>query len=147
QIAELRAQISGEFAFKLYDTYGFPLDLTELMARERGLSVEVAGFKKLMEEQRTRARAAQKKEIVSVRNTKSTAIETKFVGYDVLTSPASVFSVLNAEDRDGVVVNVSPFYAEMGGQVGDTGVILDETGNAFPVKNTVRVDRAIVLLC
>src|SRR5208283_1864012 len=57
--------ISGDFAFKLYDTYGFPLDLTELMARERGLTVDTAGFEKLMEEQRARARAAQKKEVIS----------------------------------------------------------------------------------
>jgi alanyl-tRNA synthetase len=144
---KLIKEISGEFAFRLYDEQGFPLDLTELMARECGLTVDIAGFEKLMDEQRTRARAAQKKEVISVRNPKSTDIETKFLGYNVLTSPATVFSVLNAEDRDGVVVDVSPFYAEMGGQVGDTGIIVDVTGNVFPVKNTVRVGRAIVLLC
>ena len=140
-------EISGEIAFKLYDTYGFPLDLTELMARERGLTVDVAGFEKLMDQQRNRARKAQKKETISIRNTKSTDIDTKFVGYDALTSSARVFSVLNALDRDGVVVDVSPFYAEMGGQVGDTGVIIDTTGRRFPVKNTVREGGAIVLLC
>jgi alanyl-tRNA synthetase len=139
--------VMGEFAFKLYDTYGFPLDLTELMARERGLEVDRHGFEQMMLNQQLRARAAQKKETISIRNTKSTDIDTKFVGYDALTSSASVFSVLNAVDRDGVVVDVSPFYAEMGGQVGDTGVIVDATGNRFPVKNTVREGRAIVLLC
>jgi alanyl-tRNA synthetase len=139
--------VMGEFAFKLYDTYGFPLDLTELLARERGLEVDRRGFEQMMLNQQLRARAAQKKETISIRNTKSTDIDTKFVGYDALTSSATVFSVLNAVDRDGVVVDVSPFYAEMGGQVGDTGVILDATGNRFPVKNTVREDRAIVLLC
>ena len=139
--------VMGEFAFKLYDTYGFPLDLTELMARERGLEVDRHGFEQMMLNQQLRARAAQKKETISIRNTKSTDIDTKFVGYDALTSSATVFSVLNAVDRDGVVVDVSPFYAEMGGQVGDTGVIVDATGNRFPVKNTVREGRAIVLLC
>jgi alanyl-tRNA synthetase len=139
--------VMGEFAFRLYDTYGFPLDLTELLARERGLDVDRRGFEQMMLNQQLRARAAQKKETISIRNTKSTNIETKFVGYDVLTSAATVFSVLNAVDRDGVVVDVSPFYAEMGGQVGDTGVIVDVTGNRFPVKNTVREGRAIVLLC
>ena len=59
-------QISGAFAFKLYDEQGFPLDLTELMARERGLTVDTAGFEKLMEEQRARARAAQKKEVIAL---------------------------------------------------------------------------------
>lgn len=139
--------VMGEFAFKLYDTYGFPLDLTELLARERGLEVDRQGFEHMMLNQQLRARAAQKKETISIRNTKSTDIDTKFVGYDALTSSATVFSVLNAVDRDGVVVDVSPFYAEMGGQVGDTGVIVDATGNRFPVKNTVREGRAIVLLC
>ena len=60
-----REVFPGEFAFKLYDTYGFPLDLTELMARERGITVDVAGFEKLMEEQRERARAAQKKQEIT----------------------------------------------------------------------------------
>src|SRR5262249_49721766 len=147
QLFKARPGILGKDAFELYDTYGFPFDLTELIARERGLVVEKSGFSVLMEQQRQRARKAQKKEAISVRNTKSTDIDTKFVGYDSLTSPAKVFSVLNAVDRDGVVVDVSPFYAEMGGQVGDTGVIVDTTGNRFPVKNTVREGHAIVLLC
>ena len=75
--------LSGKFAFELYDTYGFPLDLTELMARERGLTVDVAGFNKLMEEQRTRARAAQKKTVISLSQIETTT-PTKFVGYDKL---------------------------------------------------------------
>ena len=136
-------KITAEFAFRLYDEQGFPLDLTELMARERGLAVDLAGFKTLMEEQRERARGAQKREKISIRNTQSATIDTNFVGYETSISAAKVFSVLNAVDRDGVVVDVSPFYAEMGGQVGDTGVIVDVTGNRFPVKNTVRSDRAI----
>ena len=147
KLFKTRPGISGKNAFELYDTYGFPLDLTELIARERGLTVERSGFNVLMDHQRARARAAQKKEAISVRNPKSTDIDTRFVGYDSLISPAKVFSVLNAVDRDGVVVDVSPFYAEMGGQVGDTGVIVDATGNRFLVKNSVREGRAVVLLC
>ncbi|PYJ29762.1 MAG: alanine--tRNA ligase [Verrucomicrobia bacterium] len=73
--------ISGQFAFKLYDTYGFPLDLTELMARERGLTVDVAGFEKRMDEQRERARKAQKKEAISVEEGTLKAEPTKFLGY------------------------------------------------------------------
>src|SRR6266446_5954530 len=84
--AESRAQISGEFAFKLYDTYGFPLDLTELMARERGLTVDVIGFEKLMNEQRERARTAQKKRVITIESEPVPWGPTRFVGYEQLSS-------------------------------------------------------------
>jgi REP element-mobilizing transposase RayT len=90
--------ITGEFAFKLYDTYGFPLDLTELMARERGLSVDTAGFEKLMEEQRARARAAQKKEVISLSQIETTT-PTKFVGYDHLAVEAKVWKSSRSRTR------------------------------------------------
>ncbi len=111
---------SGAKAFELYDTYGFPLDLTELMARERGLTVDTAGFEKLMDEQRARARAAQKKEIISVSQIETTA-PTKFVGYEEWETLARVLEVVKVKDKTAVVLDTSPFYAEMGGQVGDTG--------------------------
>jgi alanyl-tRNA synthetase/REP element-mobilizing transposase RayT len=117
-------QISGEFAFKLYDTYGFPLDLTELMARERGLTVDVAGFERLMDEQRERARRAQKKEEISVEG--ELGVEpTKFLGYDFLETEAVVEAVLPGKKSDelNVVLDRTPFYAEMGGQVGDRGLL------------------------
>jgi len=113
--------ISGAFAFRLYDEQGFPLDLTELMARERGLTVDKEGFEKLMEEQRSRARAAQKREIISVSTID--AAPTKFIGYDSLTTPATVLDVVDVKGKTAVIFDVSPFYAEMGGQVGDTGEI------------------------
>lgn len=115
-------ELSGEFAFKLYDTYGFPLDLTELMAREAGLSVNTAGFETLMEQQRERARAAQKKEVISVSSLSSDA-QTEFVGFDQLTADATVLEVVEEKKRTGIVLDRSPFYAEMGGQVGDTGTL------------------------
>ena len=115
-------ELSGEFAFKLYDTYGFPLDLTELMAREAGLSVNTAGFETLMEQQRERARAAQKKEVISVSSLSSDA-QTEFVGFDQLTDDATVLEVVEEKKRTGIVLDRSPFYAEMGGQVGDTGTL------------------------
>ena len=113
--------ISGAFAFRLYDEQGFPLDLTELLARERGLSVDKEGFEKLMEEQRNRARAAQKREIISVSNID--AAPTQFIGYDALTTPATVLDVVEVKGKTAVILDVSTCYAEMGGQVGDTGEI------------------------
>jgi alanyl-tRNA synthetase len=115
-------EVTGFFAFKLYDTYGFPLDLTELMARERGLTVDVAGFNKLMEEQRARARAAQKKEVISLSQIETTT-PTKFVGYENLAVQAKVLEVVSLKDKTAVILDTSACYAEMGGQVGDTGEI------------------------
>jgi alanyl-tRNA synthetase/REP element-mobilizing transposase RayT len=117
--------ISGEFAFKLYDTYGFPLDLTELMARERGLTVDVAGFEKLMDEQRDRARKAQKKEEISVEEGELEAGPTKFLGYDFLETESVVSRVLPGKKSGevNIVLDQTPFYAEMGGQVGDRGLL------------------------
>ncbi len=112
-------------AFDLYDTYGFPLDLTELMARERGLTVDVAGFEKLMDEQRERARKAQKKEEISVEDGELGVEPTKFLGYDFLETEAVVDTVLPGKKKDevNVVLDQTPFYAEMGGQVGDRGLL------------------------
>jgi len=121
----IRVTISGEFAFKLYDTYGFPLDLTELMARERGLTVDVAGFERLMDEQRERARKAQKKEEISVEEGQLKAEPTKFLGYDFLETESVVDAVLPSKQAGevNIVVDRTPFYAEMGGQVGDRGLL------------------------
>ncbi len=126
--------ISAAFAFKLYDEQGFPIDLTELMARERGLTVDKAGFDKLMDEQKVRARAAQKKEIISLSQIETT-IPTKFIGYDSLSTPAIVLEVVGVKDKTAVVLDTSVLYAEMGGQVGDTGE-LSEGGQLWRVGNT-----------
>ena len=122
------------FAFKLYDTYGFPLDLTELMARERGLTVDKEGFEKLMEEQRARARAAQKKVVISLSQIETTT-PTQFVGYENLAVQAKVLEVVSLKDKTAVILDTSACYAEMGGQVGDTGE-LAEGGNLWRVTNT-----------
>jgi alanyl-tRNA synthetase len=114
----------ARFAFKLYDTYGFPLDLTELMARERGFTVDVAGFEKLMEEQRERARRARKKEKISVAE-ELRAEPTRFLGYDFLETESVVETVLPGKKPDelNIVLDRTPCYAEMGGQVGDRGLL------------------------
>jgi len=99
-------KISGAFAFRMYDEQGFPLDLTELMARERGLAVDVDGFKQLMEQQKTRARAAQKKTVIEL-----SEIETKepthFLGYDHDHIGADVAEVLNVKGKTAVILNNS----------------------------------------
>ena len=135
-------QLSGEFAFKLYDTYGFPLDLTELMAREAGLRVDTASFEALMERQRERARAAQKKEVISVSSLSSDA-QTEFVGFDQLNTEAAVLEVVKEKKRTGIVLDRSPFYPEMGGQVSDTGTLTIDD-HTWQITDTQKVGNAIL---
>ncbi len=134
--------IPGEFAFKLYDTYGFPLDLTELMARERGLDVDREGFEVEMEKQRARARAAQKKETIDVADLGDIAA-TNFIGFESLAATAKVQEVVKLKDKNAVILDTSPFYAEMGGQLGDSGEITGG-GNLWRVANTQKVGDAFV---
>jgi len=136
--------LTGEFAFKLYDTYGFPLDLTELMARESGLGVDTVGFDKLMKQQRERARAAQKKEVITISNS-SSDVSTEFVGFDTLACTAKMVEVLEEKGRTSVVLDQSPFYAAMGGQVGDTGT-LQSNDCTWTVTDTQQVGNAILHL-
>jgi alanyl-tRNA synthetase len=129
-----KGDISGTFAFKLYDEQGFPLDLTELMARERGLAVDTEGFNTLMEAQRARARAAQKKQVITLSEIETTT-PTLFTGYDALTATARVLEVLTIKDRTAVILDRTACYAEMGGQVGDTAEITG-SGQLWRVTNT-----------
>jgi len=126
--------ISGEVAFRLYDEQGFPLDLTELLARERGLAVDTAGFEVLMEQQRARARAAQKKEIISLSSLETTT-PTAFTGFEGLGTEASVLEVVRIKDRTAVILDRSVCYAEMGGQLGDTGS-LHAGGSLWRITDT-----------
>lgn len=120
-------QIPGSAAFELYDTYGFPLDLTQLLGRNRGLTVDTEGFEVAMEAQRTRARASQKKEVVRVSEGDDTASATEFLGFEDERWEAFHTTLLETfTDDEGhtyAILAASPFYAEMGGQVGDCGRI------------------------
>jgi alanyl-tRNA synthetase len=133
-VAHSGAKISGEDAFLLYDTYGFPLDLTELMARESGLAVDKAGFERLMQEQRERAQAAQKKTVIKLSEIE-TKEPTEFKGYDAAEVEAKVLEVVHMDGKAAVVLDASPFYAEMGGQLGDMGTLL-AGAEIIPVLNT-----------
>ena len=139
------AVIPGETVFKLYDTYGFPADLTADIARERGLTIDQAGFDAAMEEQRRRSQEASKFG-VDLRGGASVDARTAFQGYEGLESEGSVVTLLKggrpvAELRAGedgeVVLDRTPFYAEAGGQVGDTGT-LTGVGSAFVVHDTIK---------
>jgi alanyl-tRNA synthetase len=133
-VAHSGAKISGEDAFLLYDTYGFPLDLTELMARESGLAVDKAGFEILMEQQRERARSARTQTVIKLSEIE-TKEPTEFKGYDAGEVEAKVLEVVHMDGKAAVVLDVSPFYAEMGGQLGDMGTLL-AGAEIIPVLNT-----------
>jgi alanyl-tRNA synthetase len=135
--------ISGATAFELYDTYGFPLDMTQLLATERGLTVDANGFETEMEKQRERGRAAQKKEVIVAATegeAATTHAPTEFVGYTIATGEtvaAKVLDVVRAEKDVYIVLDRTPFYAEMGGQAGDTGTIT-VAGHALEIVDTVK---------
>lgn len=131
---ELAEIFNGEAAFLLYDTYGFPLDLTELMARERGFTVDENVFNALMHEQRERARAAQKKQVVKLSEIR-TKEPTPFLGYETLSAEATILEIVETDGKIAAVVDRSPCYAEMGGQVGDTGT-LSARGRAWRITDT-----------
>ena len=144
-------QLPGEIVFKLYDTYGFPVDLTADIARERDLSIDEAGFEAAMAEQRDRARAASRF-TAAAEGTIRTDAESEFAGYDGTEASGEVIAlyrdgqqvdVLAAGDEGAVVLSTTPFYAESGGQIGDTG-ILAETGKLFQVVDTQKSGNAIV---
>ncbi len=135
--------IAGDTVFKLYDTYGFPVDLTADIARERGLAIDQAGFEKAMDEQRERARAASRFG-VDLRGPGAIDAESDFTGYDHLQGEGRVLAILKggaavdalaAGDEAGVVLDVTPFYAESGGQVGDVGR-LQNGSSLFKVTDT-----------
>ena len=133
-------KVSGDFAFKLYDTYGFPIDLTALMARERGLEVDTERFDALMEEQRQRAKAAQKKQVVRALDLKTEQV-TEFTGYTEDATTATVTEVHEAEGILFVITDKTPFYAEMGGQMSDGGT-LSLGGDSCPVIGVQQIGQA-----
>ncbi|HEY0968454.1 MAG TPA: alanine--tRNA ligase [Opitutaceae bacterium] len=132
--------ITGAAAFELYDTYGFPLDMTQLLATERGLTVDTVEFERLMEAQRERARAAQKKEIVVAATEGGEAVDQKatvFVGYTQAHAHAKLVELVRTEKEAFLVFDQTPFYAEMGGQAGDAGTAL-VGGQLVHITDTVK---------
>ena len=149
---EGRKELSGEDAFKLYDTYGFPVDLTKEILEEKGYTIDEKGFQEAMDEQRTKAREARA--VTNYMGADATvydeidaAVTTEFVGYDnltfeskvtVLTTEEEIVEALTEDQRGTVFVEQTPFYATMGGQQGDKGVIV--CGDAeFKVEDTIQL--------
>jgi len=138
--------IDGKFAFELYDTFGFPIDLTQLMATENGFKVDMDAFNKELEEQKNRSRAATKIETgdwITVQN----ASGTEFIGYDNLESETKIVSYrkIKAKDKEQyqIVLEKTPFYPEGGGQVGDKGY-LEVNGKKINVLDTKKENNLIV---
>jgi alanyl-tRNA synthetase len=132
--------VSGEVAFELYDTFGFPSDLTELLCAERSLNVDMRRFEKLMEEQRERARAAQKTTVVRALDI-STEAATEFSGFESDTVEATVLEIHPQEDALFVITDKTVFYAEMGGQSGDTGTLV-ANGQEIEITGTQQIGKA-----
>jgi alanyl-tRNA synthetase len=126
--------ITGAFAFRLYDEQGFPFDLTELMARERCLTVDKDGFERLMEEQRERGRGSRPITVIELSEVE-TKVPTAFIGYDELSTPAKVLEIVELKDKTAVVLDTSVCYAEMGGQVGDSGELV-HAADTWRIVNT-----------
>ena len=140
--------LGGEVAFQLYDTFGFPLDLTELILREHGMTVDVAGFNAEMEKQKQRARNAAAVETGDW--TKIRDGEPEFTGYDETETETRIlrYRAVKQKNREfyQIVLSRSPFYAEMGGQVGDTGWLIAEEGEKVDIFDTKRENNLAVHL-
>ena len=148
-IANSKLVIGGEHIFKLYDTYGFPYDLTADMARELGIELDEAGFEREMEAQRARARAAQS--FKANAQLPYDGQDTEFKGYSERQTESKVLALykdgeqvneLNEGDEGAVVIDFTPFYAESGGQVGDVGYIFAGE-NRFEVRDTQKIKAAV----
>ncbi|MDE7343824.1 MAG: alanine--tRNA ligase, partial [Muribaculaceae bacterium] len=136
--AEGKDTLSGVTAFTLYDTFGFPLDLTELILRENGLQLDQAGFDAEMAKQKERARNAASVEATDWVEVNSG--EEEFVGYDTFETPTNILRYRKVKQKGKeyyqILLSKTPFYAEMGGQVGDSGVLIDSTGKEIEVFDT-----------
>jgi len=137
--------LPGELAFKLYDTYGFPLDLTEDVLRNHSIEVDVAGFNRMMEEQKERGRAARKDDAVAPEINFGAGTASRFVGYHDYEGESEVLAAGGKDgDHVALVVAETPFYPEGGGQVGDRGVIETASGALFEVSDTRKAEGSIV---
>ena len=145
----IRGTVSGEDAFKLYDTFGFPIDLTELMARERGYTVDIAGFEKSLEGQRSQSKAERKSRQLGIESDSAASLRTvdkfdrlstEFTGYTSRESSARVIGIAEyPEGRLEIILDRSPFYVQSGGQISDSGELV-APGWRFEVQGARSAD-------
>jgi alanyl-tRNA synthetase len=142
-IKGLDSKFSGMNAFLLYDTYGFPIDLTELLCAERGLEIDMPEFERQMEQQQERSRAAQKSSIVRALDISTEAV-TEFLGFESDECEATVLEIHPQEDALFVITDKTVFYAEMGGQSGDTGTVaaVSNRHDEQPISGTQQIGKA-----
>jgi alanyl-tRNA synthetase len=136
------SEFSPEVAFKLYDTYGFPIDLTEVLVRERGLTLDLETVQRLMDEQRRRSQGAQIKEVITAA---TESVPTEFVGFYRDEARAQLVQLISQDNDTMAIVDRSPLYAEMGGQVSDKGVVQLEDGRTFDITSVTKQGRTFYL--
>lgn len=146
--AKEKQAVTGDFAFELYDTFGFPIDLTDLLAREKGLKVDMQGFQQALAEQRDRSRAAtaiDTDDWVVLRESEAT----DFVGYDQMESETEILKyrkvTTKGKEQYQLVLAVTPFYAEGGGQVGDTGVLVSRQTNEKIIVTDTKKENGLIV--
>ena len=134
-------EVDGDFAFELYDTYGFPIDLTQLLASEKGLSVDMDGFNRNLEQQKSRSRAAATLETEDWVELIADNKPTQFLGYQTMEAPAKIvkYRLVKTKGKQffQIILDQTPFYAEAGGQVGDTG-LLRGINDQIEIVNTLK---------
>ena len=139
--------IDGNFAFELFDTYGFPIDLTQLMANEKGINVDMDGFKTNLDEQKNRSRKAAEKANGDWVVVNASEQPTEFVGYTDMTCESHILRfrevVAKKQRHFEIVLDKTPFYAEMGGEVGDTGTLTSEN-ETIKILNTVKENNLVI---
>ena len=142
-----KQDIDGNFAFELFDTYGFPIDLTQLMAAEKGINVDMEGFKANLEEQKNRSRKAAEKANGDWVVVNASEQPTEFVGYTDMTCESHILRfrevVAKKQKHFEIVLDKTPFYAEMGGEVGDTGTLTSEN-ETIKIVNTVKENNLVI---
>ena len=140
EIADGKQPLCGEFAFKLYDTFGFPIDLTQLLCAERGLKVDMTTFEQHMEAQRERARSARTQQLVRAADI-ATEASTAFTGFDEDEANATVLEIHTQDDAQLIITDRTPLYTEMGGQLGDQGT-LTVNGTQYPISAVQQLSAA-----
>ena len=140
--------VNGQFAFELFDTFGFPVDLTQLMAREQGWDVDMESFSRLLLEQKERSRQAASKDTDDWVMVGQEANSTLFLGYDTLEADCEVIKYRRVKTAKKtyyqIVLNQTPFYAESGGQLGDSGSLVSDSGEVVVVEDTVKENNLVV---